>query len=289
VAPEQIQAAKEHGVPVAFENDIGMRFVLIPAGAFSMGSPETEEGRTDYEGPQHEVTLAPFYMAVAQVTNAQYRRFKAGHESENAEYRRWKADHGSGAPDEVTFNGNDQPVLSVSHEDATAFVQWLSTTEGDSAYRLPSEAEWEYACRAGTTTRYWSGDTEEDLDRVGWYFRNSGSRHLPSTTKWDSGQVHGEWACRSHAVGRKAVSPWGLYDMHGNVLEWCEDSWHGSYEGAPADGSAWIDKASRLRVIRGGSWAGPSMTARSAFRAGIPPGDRAISVGFRVARAVTTE
>ncbi|MHC5011277.1 MAG: formylglycine-generating enzyme family protein, partial [Planctomycetota bacterium] len=216
-----------------------------------------------------------FYLAVTEVTNAQYRRFKTYHDSGG-----WQG---------TSLDGDDQPAVMVSHEDAMAFLRWLSEREGGAAYRLPSEAEWEYACRAGTTTRYWSGDNEEDLERVGWYFRNSGGRRLPLTTEWDVSKVFGEWACRSHAVGEKAANPWGLHDVHGNVSEWCEDTWHDSYEEAPEDGSAWVDGGSGHRVERGGSWPYAARAARSASRDRRDPRSRYDDLGFRPARDVATE
>jgi formylglycine-generating enzyme required for sulfatase activity len=249
VSQAQIDEAKMRGVPVAFENDIGMRFVLIPAGTFGMGSPEDEEGRDGDEGPSHEVTLAPFYLAVTEVTNAQYRQLRTEHHSPEG------------------FDGDDQPAVMVSHDDAEAFVRWLSERETGAGYRLPSEAEWEYACRAGTTTRYGSGDTEADLERVGWYRENSGRG--------------------SHAVRAKPANPWGLHDMHGNVWEWCEDAWHDSYGGAPDDGSAWVDQNSGSRVTRGGSWDYVARAARSSSRGGGAPGFRYYSLGVRPARSVT--
>ena len=174
----------------------GVEFVLIPAGTFEMGSPSTEADRLGNEGPQHTVTISkPFYMAATEVTYAQWKRFvKASN-----------YDHDPGGA------SDDHPQARVSWEDATAFCKHYG-------YRLPSEAEWEYACRAGTTTRYWSGDTDEDLARVGWYHENSRGDVQP--------------------VGRKPANPFGLYDMHGNVFEWCEDKWHYDYAGAPSDGSA---------------------------------------------------
>ena len=155
VSDAQKAAAKEAGVPVAFENAIGMRFVLIPAGTFLMGSPATEEGR-DGDEVQHEVVLTkPFYLGVTEVTNAQYRRFRA--------------DHDSGAYKDEGLNGDDQPVVRVSWDDAVAFAEWLSGQDGGRTYRLPTEAEWEWACRAGTRTRYWWGDAEEE----GWKYANA--------------------------------------------------------------------------------------------------------------------
>ena len=156
-----------------------------------MGSPEREEGHLDWEGPQHEVTLESFYLGKHPVTNEEYGRFlkATGHQ----EPRYW-ADR--------QFNQPKQPVVGVSWEDAQAYCKWAGLS-------LPTEAQWEYACRAGTTTRYWSGDTEEDLARVGWYWENSGGH--------------------THPVGEKPANPFGLFDTHGNVQEWCED-WFGIYE-----------------------------------------------------------
>ena len=138
VAPEQLAEAKKHGVPVAFENDIGMRFVLIPAGTFVMGSPEDEEGRDDDE-VQHKVTITkPCYMQVTEVTNRQYKQFRANHASSTAT---------------KDLDGDDQPAVRVSLADCAAFAAWLGERDTARTYRLPTEAEWEYACRAGTTTR----------------------------------------------------------------------------------------------------------------------------------------
>ena len=146
-------------------------------------------------------------------------------------------------------------------------MQWLSGRQTGAGYRLPSEAEWEYACRAGTTTRFWSGDTDADLERAGWYQENSGRR--------------------PHVVGAKPASPWGLHDMHGNVWEWCEDTMHASYDGAPDDGSAWVEGAPGVRVFRGGSWYLTAGNARSADRAYYDPSLRYGDIGFRPARSVT--
>ena len=138
--------------------------------------------------------------------------------------------------------------------------------------RLPSEAEWEYACRAGSKTRYYSGDTDADLDRVGWYYGNSG--------------------LQLHTVGEKEPNAFGLYDMHGNVWEWVEDDWHGNYKGAPDDGQALVDKSwlgkkqVSDRVLRGGSWFGDARFCRSAGRGNFAPGGRGDLVGFRLARSV---
>jgi formylglycine-generating enzyme required for sulfatase activity len=131
---------------------------------------------------------------------------------------------------------------------------------------LPSEAEWEYACRAGTQTRYYTGDKASDPDRAGWYSGNSGSK--------------------LHAVGEKEANAFGLYDMHGNAWEWVEDDWHSNYKGAPTDGSAWVGKErGSYRVVRGGGWSYSARRCRSAFRSVAPPGSRFGYLGFRLSRS----
>ncbi|MCP4996727.1 MAG: formylglycine-generating enzyme family protein, partial [Gammaproteobacteria bacterium] len=152
------------------------------------------------------------------------------------------------------FNQPEQPVVGVSWEDVIKYAEWAGL-------RLPTEAEWEYACRAGTATRYYLGDEEGDLKRAGWYTGNS------------SGQ--------SHPVGEKAMNGFGLYDMHGNVWEWVEDDWHENYHGAPENGNAWIDKKrGSRRVIRGGGWDDGARDCRSAYRYYLGPAGRSDYLGF---------
>jgi formylglycine-generating enzyme required for sulfatase activity len=224
----------------------GYAMVLVPGGTFVMGS--TERG----EKPAREVALAAFYLGRHPVTNEEYARFlqaKPGQE----EPQFWG---------DRRFNQPRQPVVGVSWHDAVAFCEWAGLT-------LPTEAQWEYACRAGTRTRYSSGDKEEDLARVGWYAGNSGG-HL-------------------HAVGEKPANEFGLHDMHGNVWEWCEDG-YGSYAVDPRPGDGLREQPGASgRVLRGGSFRGGAAGARSAYRLGDPPGVRWVIVGFRPARAVTTE
>jgi formylglycine-generating enzyme required for sulfatase activity len=160
---------------------------------------------------------------------------------------------------ERQFNQPRQPVVGVSWEDGLRYATWAGL-------RLPSEAEWEYACRAGTRTRFYSGDIENDLKEVGWYSENSGKK--------------------LHPVGEKKPNAWGLYDMHGNVWEWVEDDWHDSYKKAPDDGRAWVDNPrGSFRVMRGGGWYDGAQHCRSAVRF-IAPGSRSGSVGFRLSRSV---
>lgn len=225
--------------------------VRISGGKFSMGSQESEEGRFDDEGPLHEVQVPDFYLGRYPVTNEEYARFlKENPKSSEPEY--W-ADR--------KFNQPRQPVVGVSWEDGQRYAAWAGL-------RLPTEAEWEYACRAGTNTRYYPGDKEKDLDRAGWYDDNSKDQH--------------------HPVGEKEPNAFGLYDMHGNVWEWVEDDWHHDYKDAPDDGRAWIDDPRGVdRVIRGGGWFIDALYCRSAIRSSRPPGDRNRLLGFRLARSVT--
>jgi formylglycine-generating enzyme required for sulfatase activity len=228
----------------------GYELVRIPGGAFMMGSPASEEGLLEREGPLHQVRVPEFYMGRYPVTNEEYGRFlKDNPKSPEPEY--W-ADR--------RFNQPRQPVVGVSWEDARRYTSWAGL-------RLPSEAEWEYACRAGTSTRFYSGDSEKDLDQAGWYSKNSGGQTRP--------------------VGEKVPNSYGLYDMHGNVWEWVEDDYHGSYDSAPDDGSAWIDEPrGSNRVVRGGGWSYDAQYCRSAVRDYYRPVNRVLDVGFRLSRSV---
>ena len=226
-------------------NTIGMEFVPIPAGEFDMGSPLDEEGMYDNEGPVHHVNIGKaFYMCKYEVTQKQWRAIMG----DNPSY----------------FKGDDLPVERVSWVDVQEFIKKLNEKEGTDKYRLPSEAEWEYACRAGTSTRYSLGDSESKLGDYAWYWDNSGG---------------------THPVGQKKANPWGLYDMHGNVREWVQDCWHSDYNGAPTDGSAWVVACKYVgaaRVIRGGSWINNAGSCRSAFRIHVVPRGCARYVGFRI-------
>jgi formylglycine-generating enzyme required for sulfatase activity len=223
----------------------GIELVRIEGGTFLMGAPADEEGTFDDERPQHEVTLSTFYLGKYPVTNEQYARYLAAN---------------PGAPEPEywgnrEYNQAKQPVVGVSWADAAKYAEWAGL-------RLPTEAEWEYACRAGSLGRYCSGEAKEDLDKVGWYASNSGRR--------------------LHAVGEKTPNAWGLYDMHGNVLEWCAD-WHGEY--GPDEQRDPVGPAQgEYRVLRGGSWLYYGVSLRSADSAGGGPGFRGGRVGFRVAR-----
>jgi len=229
----------------------GYELIHIPGGKFMMGSPESEEGRYSAESPLHEVRVTDFYLGRYPVINEEYGRFlKENPKAAEPEY--W-ADR--------KFNQPRQPVVGVSWEDARHYAAWAEM-------RLPTEAEWEYACRTGTDTRYYTGGKEKDLDRAGWYNKNSGEQ--------------------LHPVGEKEPNSLGLYDMHGNVWEWVEDDWHGDYKGAPEDGCAWINEPrGGLRVIRGGGWDARAHGCRAAYRFRYEPFNRDLDIGFRLARSVT--
>jgi len=160
------------------------------------------------------------------------------------------------------FKGDDLPVESVSWDDVQEFIKKLNEKENTHKYRLPSEAEWEYAARAGITTRYSFGDDDSKLGEYAWYNENSGDK--------------------THPVGKKGANPWGLYDVHGNIWEWVQDEWHDTYNGAPSDGGAWEDGVSVNRVNRGGSWIGNAGYCRSGDRRRSAPGNRYHYLGFRL-------
>ncbi len=246
-------------------NDVGLDMVLIPGGSFLMGSPETEEGHQEAESPQHYVTIRPFCMGKYPITQAQW-KVVAALPQVNRELD----------PDPSRFKGASHPVERVSWYDAVEFCVRLTNKTGRE-YRLPSEAEWEYACRAGTTTPFHFGETittdlanyrGTDHQNYGWsgaYGRGSQGIYRQETTPVGSSKV---------------ANAFGLFDMHGNVREWCADHWHSNYQGAPDDGSAWIEpepnknkpepnknnNESQFRVLRGGSWRSNPVDCRSAYR-----------------------
>ncbi len=229
---------------------VGLELAGIPAGEFMMGSPPGEKERQACEAPVHKVRITrAFHMGRFEVTNAQYRRFRPGHRSGH-------------------LDGDDQPALFVSWHDAQAFCRWLSKKTGK-AVRLPTEAQWEYACRAGTTTRFHTGDAisghmrSADLPKAGWYGGNSGGK--------------------SHPVGKLAANAFGLCDMHGNAWEWCRD-WYGEdyYGKSPADDPTGPAQG-RAKVLRGGGWFHwTTFYFRSAHRYRYRPDAREPVTGFRI-------
>ena len=232
-------------------NGITLEMVQIPGGSFMMGSPLGEKERDNDESPQYRVTVKPFYMGRYEVTQAQYQAIMGKNPSR--------------------FKGEKRPVENVSWNNVVEFCKQLSQ-KTERTYRLPSEAEWEYACRAGTSTPFYFGETITP-DLVNY----DGNFPYGSAPK-------GKYREQTTNVGTFPPNAFGLYDMHGNVWEWCQDTWHDNYNGAPNDGSAWIDNENRSRrLLRGGSWYNYSWNCRSANRGRDNPGTRYfIGFGFRV-------
>ncbi|MDZ7792050.1 MAG: SUMF1/EgtB/PvdO family nonheme iron enzyme [Xanthomonadales bacterium] len=234
--------------------------VVIPAGGFMMGSPSGEPGRDDDEGPQHRVRVPAFALAETEVTFAQWDACVA-------------AGGCSHRPDDEGWGKGDQPVINVSWNDAQEYVRWLSEETGED-YRLPSEAEWEYAARAGTTTRFNTGNciSTDQANFDGKY---------PA-----AGCPKGRDRSRAVPVGSFAPNDFGLYDLHGNVWELAQDCWNDSYRGATSDGSAWMSGDCGRAVLRGGSWNYGGQSLRSGLRSRLTRGNRYDDVGFRPARSL---
>jgi formylglycine-generating enzyme required for sulfatase activity len=229
---------------------IGPEMVIVPAGSFYMGSKYTETGARDDEFPRHRVTIAqPFAISRYPVTFDDYDRYCVA--------------IGKDKPDERGWGRGKRPVINVLWDEAQDYCAWLTEQTGQ-PYRLPTEAEWEYAARAGTDTAYWWGDTL-GVKRANGY--DSGSQ-------W-SGQ-------QTSPVGSFPANPFGLYDTSGNVWEWVQDRWHDNYQAAPTDGSAWETGSSEYRVVRGGSWGNRTVNLRCAFRLGYLPYTRNNNLGFRL-------
>ena len=228
------------------DNNVELEMVLIRGGTFTMGAPEDEEGSEDYDRPQHEVTVPTFFMGKYPVTQAQWRAV-ASFPQVNRELE----------PEPSRFKGENRPVESVDWFDAVEFCDRLSEYTNRN-YRLPSEAQWEYACRAGTTTPFHFGETitSELANYNAQYTYGAGTKGTYREETTEVGTLGG-------------ANAFGLYDMHGNVWEWCADQWHKNYEGAPTDGSAWIDdndNDNHPRLLRGGSWDSDPEYCRCAYR-----------------------
>ncbi|MBD2141796.1 SUMF1/EgtB/PvdO family nonheme iron enzyme, partial [Anabaena sp. FACHB-1250] len=244
----------------SFTEDLGkgikLEMIAIPGGTFWMGSPANEAERGDNESPQHQVTVPSFFMGKYPLTQAQYQAIIG--------------DNPSG------FKGNNRPVETVSWDDAVTFCQKLSQKTGKN-YRLPSEAEWEYACRAGTKTPFSFGDNIT-TDLVNY----NGNYPYKSAPK-------GKCRDQTTDVGTFPPNAFGLYDMHGNVWEWCEDDWHENYINAPTDGNAWNSRSgSNIKLIRGGSWHFNAWLCRAAARDRGSRGLRYYYCGFRVVSSFRT-
>jgi formylglycine-generating enzyme required for sulfatase activity len=248
------------------DKGITLEMVAIPGGKFMMGSPEGEGDES--EKPQHEVSVQPFFMGKYPITQAQWRAVAALPQV-NRELK----------PDPSHFKGDDRPVECVSWYDAVEFCDRLSNKTGKS-YRLPSEAEWEYACRSGTTSPFHFGETI--TDKLANYNANYTFADEPK----------GNSRNETTPVGTFSPNAFGLYDMHGNLWEWCGDNWHGNYQGVPTYGSAWADKNSQKmndnHMLRGGSWYYNPVYCRSAYRGNsVAGGWFDNSAGFRIACTTT--
>ncbi len=256
IGPFDADTARQHqrawaeylGVELEVTNSIGIKLAFIPSGEFQMGSPDSDPDASDLEKPQHTVRITkPFYLGVTEVTQEQYERVMGTNPS--------------------NFKGAQLPVERVSWEDAVEFCRKLSGLPAERSagrmYRLPTEAEWEYACRAGSKTKWSFGDSESSLGDYAWWSGNS--------------------ARQTHPVGQKKPNAWGLYDMQGNVREWCSD-WLvlAYYRSSPTDDPQGPATGS-FRVHRGGSWGDGAGYCRSAYRSGLAPSNRRGSLGFRLA------
>lgn len=236
----------------SYTEDLGdgvtLTLMLIPAGEFLMGAPEDEPDSAEDERPQHLVKVPEFLMGRYPVTQAQW-RVVAGYEQQQLELN----------SDPSSFKGDDQPVERVSWHQAVEFCHRLSERTRKN-YRLPSEAQWEYACRAETTTAYHFG---------------------PQLTSELAN--YGQEVNQTTAGGNYPPNRWGFHDVHGNVWEWCADYWHDTYNDAPTNDNAWVeDGDSDMRVLRGGSWANVPRNCRSAYRGRFNPAYDGYVVGFRV-------
>lgn len=247
---------------------LGPKMVVVPAGEFMMGAPPDEPMSFDAERPVHKVTIRkPFAISQYEITFAEFDRFveATGH--------RRPSDKGWG---KAHWGRTDTPVFDITWHDAQQFVEWLSEQTGKH-YQLPSEAQWEYAARAGTTAPFNTGDCIH-TDQANYHGQYEYS-DCPTTEVYFG---------KALPVGSYLPNAWGLYDVHGNIFEWIRDCWHAHYEGAPADGSAWMDEGDNVdcnrRVIRGGSWSGRPLDLRSAYRARNDANFKSIFIGFRVVR-----
>jgi formylglycine-generating enzyme required for sulfatase activity len=233
---------------------------VVPAGGFVMGSPANEAGRKKSEGPPHRVRIAAS-LAVGKYP-VTFREWEAFAGRTQSAYR----------PPENGWGGGERPVINVSWSDALAYCEWLSISTGH-VYRLLSEAEWEYCCRAGATTRYAYGQTISSEQA-----NFNASAHPVAGSK-------NTFRSRTTPVGQFEPNAFGLADMHGNVSEWTQDSWYDDYTGAPNDGRPWNGLGAR-HVLRGGSWYDFPQDLRSAHRAWAVPSERSSNIGFRVCRAL---
>ncbi len=244
------------------DGSLGPEMLVIPAGSFMMGSPDDEPQRNSDEGPQHQVEITNFAIGRTEVTFEQYDRFARA--------------TGRKLPDDRDWGRGNRPVIYVKWEDATAYAAWLSEQTGQ-RYRLPSEAEWEYAARAGTLTPFSTGDC----------INTDQANYNGKYDYADCGAKTGLYRAKTVPAGSLPTNPWGLHEVHGNSWEWVQDCWHPNYEGAPNDGSTWEAGGDcALRVVRGGGWLNRPGNLRSARRDRFTTGVAYSDLGFRLARTL---
>jgi formylglycine-generating enzyme required for sulfatase activity len=262
------------------DHDAGPEMVVVPTGSFMMGSPESEPQRHDNESPRHKVSIArPFAVGRHEITRGEFAAFihETGYTTGDANVWTdmvWRNDPDISWRNPGFAQDDKHPVVCVSWDDAKAYTKWLSQQSGKS-YRLLTEAEWEYAARAGTTTPFWWGSsiTPAQANYNGGYTYAGGSE--------------GEYREATVPVGSFSPNPWGLFNVHGNVWEWCDDVWHDTYHGAPSDGSVRLKRGdSTSRILRGGCWAALPSYSRAARRVGYPPRGGGNTFGFRVGRTL---
>jgi len=268
--------AAHQGFSLSLPGNVTIEFVLIPSGSFQMGSPDSERAHTTSEAPVHTVTLDyNFFMGKTEVTQKQWLTVMGS----------WP----SSAPTVGSGLGDNYPAYNVSWTDAQDFLTALneylaSSSQSAVTVRLPTEAEWEYACRATTQSRFYFGDSLDVLD--------SCEDGLAGTL--EGMRTDYMWYCGNNTptgtkeVATKWANQWGLFDMSGNVLEWCEDWYHTNYTGAPTDGSAWVVPvpAGMARVVRGGFWQGSARNCRAADRGQDGPDHRSAVTGFRIVAVI---
>lgn len=267
-----------YGVFVEFTlDDVTQRLRWIPPGRFVMGSPEDEAGRRDAEGPQHGVIIGQgYWLCHTPVTQALWQAVM----SDNPSY----------------FQSPHRPVEQVSWHDCLTFIKRINAAVPGLELTLPSEAQWEYACRADKKTALYTGAIEilgdanaPALHPIAWYGGNSNvdfELNNGIVRDWLSNMQFPEGPAGTHPVKRKQRNAWGLYDMLGNVNEWVQDPWHDDFQAAPSDGGVWeSDETGAKRVVRGGSWSSGAWLCRCAYRGRLEPGNRAADLGFRCARA----
>ncbi len=281
-------------LPLFRDCDLCPEMVVIPGGSFLMGSPDNERGRYDSEGPQHDVSLPSFAIGRYEVTRGEFAHFVAetNHAAGPCVY--WNVGFGDirrgydldlHNPSHKQKQTDKHPVTCVSWDDAQAYVDWLRRTTGK-GYRLPSEAEWEYAARAGTRSRYvWGDDASLACNHANGHDKTS---KQSNAFNWEPLACSDGYAAAA-PVGSLEANEFALFDMAGNLWEWVEDHYHRTYESAPTDGSAWLSPSHAARVLRGGSWENEPRDLRSARRIWSRPASRLNSNGFRVAMTLSID